>query len=255
MDKEQTKTYTNEQWSKMASELANDYHKLKSEKDTLEGELKQREERLKAEKDKYESELKARDDRMKESEALLEKIKTDRIKHLQGIYQRELLPFLEGLVQNKKLEPTPELSQSLETYKGNLEEIVKKGFMKPQEEAQLHVLTSIASATKITSSELQRALTTEAEWASKYDQLVTQKQSAEKVIEELKKQLEELSKKTEVVTKNINNVESHFKTPVVEATASSGTTTLGFGSLFSLSPVNNWRSLYPEPQSFDAKQK
>lgn len=231
---QQVKTYTNEQLLKMTSEMANDFHKLKAEKEQLENELKQRTER------------------MKESESIIERIKSDRIKHLQTIYQQELVPFFNNLIQNRKIaESNPQLNGSIDTYKSNIEELVQKGFMKPQEEAQLHVLTSIASASKITSSDLQRALQTEAEWANKYDSVLTQKKDADKQIEELKKQIEDLLKKNENAQKNINNVESHFSTPVVEATASTTTQNQGFMSLFSHQPVPNWRTLYPEPRIYE----
>jgi hypothetical protein len=216
-------------------------------------------------------------DEMKKLSTFYDKFKRDRSTTFSGMYDREISPYFEELRKSAG-ELDPAISDRVDSLGGALQASLTSGVTDPREEDQLLVLRACASVQKHTSSELNKSLKTEKEWAQKYEglmQKLAEQESRTKEHEGRVKEHEARAKEYETRVKEhearvkeleakfaaspherLMNTATHFPPPVqIEAVASaggnsssSGSMERNFTSLFSLSgPTTDWRSRYPEP--------
>lgn len=213
-DGQQTTQQSQEsQYAHMAKGLAEDLKILQAEL--------QEQKRLREEAEKRENE---RLEYLKQLEANVEQVKTEKKEQYGKILSEDVNPFFQKMKEQAKQDP--KLVGAIEQMENTLKTGHENAFMKPEEQNTLRLVSAIASADAIRSSDLERLLKTEAEWGAKYEDLMKQKteleeQTAakakeleeaanlkEKMVEDLKKELEELKAQA---SKNINNSDAHFE--------------------------------------------
>lgn len=208
-----TQQQQDSQYAHMAAGLAEDLKILQAE---LQEQKRLREEAEKRESDRMEY--------LKQLEANVEQVKTEKKEQYGKILAEDVNPFFAKMKEQAKQDP--KLVGAIEQMENTLKTGHENAFMKPEEQNTLRLVSAIASADAIRSSDLERLLKTEAEWGAKYEDLMKQKteleeQTAakakeleeasalkEKMVEDLKKELEELKAQA---SKDINNSDAHFE--------------------------------------------
>lgn len=187
----------------------------------------------------------------------LQKFHDERVEERKREYNRvfdNLTPYLSDQVGKFAVENDDKRAMDHVTSLGNsLREAVNGGVTDPAGEDQLLVLQACASLQKHTSSSLEKALKTEREWASKYEQIFQRLTDQETKFKDAVRERDELKLK---YTASINNATAHFTAeppPVqIEAVASAKLASgeRDFSCLFDRPPSNDWRSLFPEPAPY-----
>lgn len=213
--------------------------------------------RMKAELEAERNDLKRKLDEESTRALKLQKFHDERVEERKREYNRvfdSLTPYLSDQVGKFAVENNDKRAMDHVTSLGNsLREAVNGGVTDPAGEDQLLVLQACASLQKHTSSSLEKALKTEREWATKYEQLAQRLSEQETKLKDTVRERDELKVK---FTTSINNATAHFtvEPPVVqvEAVASAKPTTneRDFSSLFDRPPTTDWRSLFPEPPPY-----
>jgi len=273
-DGQQSAQSQESQYAHMAKGLAEDLKILQKE---LEEQKK-----LRAEADAREVE---RVEYLKKLEANVEQVKLEKKEQYGKILDQDVNPFFTKMKEQAKEDP--KLVNAIEQMEGTLQTGHANAFMNPEEQNTLRLVSAIASADAIRSSDLERLLKTEAEWGAKYEDLMKQKSELEeataakekevkeaadlkeKMVEDLKKELEEL--KTQA-SKDINNSDAHFvkkeetteevvhmeteqavPQQSLEAPAPMVQATAsaqkrgGIDTLFDFRPRTSWRTQFPDP--------
>jgi len=261
------------QYAHMAKGLAEDLKILQKE---LEEQKK-----LRAEAEKRDAE---RLEYLKQLEANVEQVKLEKKEQYGQILEQDINPFFTKMKDSAKEDP--KLVGAIEQMENTLHTGHANAFMNQEEQNTLRLVSAIASADAIRSSDLERLLKTEAEWGVKYEELMKQKsmietetaakekelkeasELKEKMVEDLKKELEELKAQA---SSDINNSNAHFENkeenthmntgkvtevappdsleapaPMVQATASAQKRG-GIDTLFDFRPRTSWRTEFPDP--------
>lgn len=180
------------------------------------------------EQKKLRAEAEARDtermEYLKQLEANVELVKIEKKEQYGKILNEDVNPFLGKMKEQAKQDP--KLVGAIEQMESKLQTGHANAFMKPEEQNTLRLVSAIASADAIRSSDLERLLKTEAEWGAKYEDLMKQKSALEeqtaekakevqeaselkeKMVEDLKAELQALK---EQASKDMNNPNAHFE--------------------------------------------
>lgn len=255
----------------MVKTLANDLRILKSE---LDAERKKREE--------IETSARAREEYLKELEANVNAVKVEKREQYGKILDEDVMPYL------KSFKEDPQLVTAVEHMEGTLKSGLDNAFMNPAEHNTLRLMTAVASADKIRSSDLQRLLETERGWHERMEEMTQKSKEIEEaalkktkeieeasaakdeLVRQLQEELTRLRNEAEKSKENISNTEAHFdakappiaplhvpvSAPVVQATASGAraSSSRGIDSIFDFRPRTSWRTNFPDPGYASKKQ-
>lgn len=172
----------------------------------------------------------------------------DKFAHL---YQDEIASFL---TEVGKTDPT--VASHVTNLDSKLRDVVKDGVVDPMGEDQLVVLQACASIQKHTSSNLEKLLKSEKEWAQKYEQILNRLNEAEAKNKEAEAKNKEIAReRDEIKTKFQSSVLNTVPTDPVPQTQTIAAVATSeperdFTSLFSRQPTSEWRSLFPEPPPY-----
>jgi len=249
----------------MAKTMANDLRTLQAELNA------EKEKRALAEKRDQE-----RQEYLEKLEKSVKAVKEEKIETYGNILKEDVNPYFETL---KTGASDPKLVSAVEFMQKNLENGLNNAFMDENENHTLRLVTAIASADKVRSSDLERMLKTEKQWGEKYQLLLDEKENLKneteskhkeleesvklksEMLETLKKELDTLRTQAEKNKSNINNTDAHFDVEMTEKIESKNPSSSlvqtvasaasipksGIDSLFDFRPRTNWRSAFPDP--------
>jgi hypothetical protein len=183
-------------------------------------------------------------DEMKRLGSFYEKFKKERSTQFAGMYDREISPYFEEL-RKKAGEIDPAIGERVTSFGGTLQASLTSGVTDPQDENQLLILRACASVQRHTSSELEKALKTEREWAQKYETLLQKLSDQEARAKEHETRAKELELQARAPDPLFSKSASHFASPVVVDAVAGRGVDRDFTSLFSLSgSPTDWRSRF-----------
>lgn len=235
---------------------------LEKERQALEEQRKLQED----EKQKVLEERQALEQRLNEASALAENFKQKERLNVEQALNTNITPYLDRIAESNK--DNTELIQSINKFKEKTAHDLETGdFIRDDRKDNLMVISAMASAAQVTSSELDKIFQARKEWEKQMEALKTEKEELNSKFnvetEENKKIIEQLRKELEAARSDIKNTATHFEesekvtpqetpadpapvpmetTPAISAVASNDSAK-GYKSLYQVGRINGWATM------------